>query len=233
MLNSVEYSIVVPVYNEEESLSPLFQEILEAMTPLGKPFEVIFINDCSSDRSLEILKGFQKEFPHIVIILDLKERHGQTFAMREGLDAARGKVVTTLDADLQNDPADIPKLFQKMAEGNYEVVSGWRKNRQDTAVKAFFSKFGNILQRTLTGLKIHDVSCTLRAYKRECINRIPLNLEGQHRFIPLALSLQGYRVGEIVSNHRRRKFGQTKYSHKRFGRVIKDFFRTWLSGGRS
>ena len=228
----MDYSIIIPVYNEEESLKPLFGEILQVMTPINKAYEIIFVDDCSSDRSLEIMENFKKEFPEAVRVIHLPERSGQTVALRKGLDAALGSVAATLDADLQNDPADIPKMLEKMMEGNYDCVCGWRRSRQDTPLKAGLSKLGNVLQRVLTGLKIHDVSCTLRIYKRECIRKIPLNWEGQHRFIPLCLSLQGYRVGEIISNHRLRRFGSTKYSHKRIFRVITDFFKILRSRGK-
>jgi len=227
----MDYSIVIPVYNEEESLEPLFEEIRRAMDPLKRPYEVIFVNDYSSDRSTDILDEFSQKYPKIVRVITMTQRRGQSAAMRKGLDETRGQVVVTLDADLQNDPADIPKLLVKMEEG-YDCVSGWRKARQDTSLKAGLSKFGNVLQRFLTGMKIHDVSCTLRAYKRHCVEKIPLNWEGQHRFIPLSLSLQGYKVGEIISNHRLRKFGYTKYSHKRIFRVIGDFFRILMVRGR-
>lgn len=226
-----KYSVVVPVYNEEGSLKPLFTELLEVMTPLNKPYEIVFVNDCSSDGSLPILEGFLREFPEVVRIVNLKKHGGQTFGLRKGLDATKGEIAVTLDADLQNDPADIPKMLKKMEEG-FDCVCGWRKSRQDTPLKALLSKIGNILQRLFTGMKIHDVSCTLRIYKRTCIGKIALNWEGQHRFIPLSLSLQGYRVGEIISNHRLRRFGTTKYSHKRIFRVVGDFFRVLKAGGR-
>ncbi|MCK5012929.1 MAG: glycosyltransferase family 2 protein [Candidatus Omnitrophica bacterium] len=228
----VNYSIIVPVYNEEESLMPLFSELLHVMTPLNQSYEIVFINDCSSDESPMIMENFQKEFPEVVHVIHLPQRSGQTFGLRKGLDACHGMIAVTLDADLQNDPADIPKMLEKMKEGNYDCVCGWRRSRQDTLLKAGLSKLGNISQRLFTGMKIHDVSCTLRTYKRDCIGKIALNWEGQHRFIPLSLSLQGYCVGEIVSNHRLRKFGTTKYSHKRIFRVIGDFFKVLKAGGR-
>ena len=227
----MEYSIVVPVYNEEESLKPLFSELVHVMTPFNKPYEIVFVDDCSSDQSLSIMEGFRKEFPEVVRIVNLQKRSGQTFGLRKGLDATNGKIAMTLDADLQNDPADIPKMLEKMEEG-FDCVCGWRKSRQDTPLKAVLSKTGNVLQRLFTGMKIHDVSCTLRIYKKMCIDKIALNWEGQHRFIPLSLSLQGYRVGEIVSNHRLREFGTTKYSHKRIFRVIGDFFKVLKAKGR-
>jgi len=205
---NIVYSVVVPVYNEEESLKPLLGEILQAVTTLNQPYEIIFIDDCSNDKSAQILDEFRSNLPEAVKIIPLSKRSGQTFAMNKGLKAVKGEIAVTLDADLQNDPADIEKLIEKIREGN-DCVCGWRKSRQDTSLKASLSKLGNILQRVITGLKIHDVSCTLRAYKRPCIERIPLNWEGQHRFIPLCLSLQGFKVDEIVSHHRLRKFGTT------------------------
>ena len=229
---SVHYSIVVPVYNEEESLKPLFSELLHVLTPLNQSYEIVFVNDCSCDQSPAIMEGFQKEFPEVVRVIHLPQRSGQTFGLRTGLDASKGEVAVTLDADLQNDPADIPKMLEEMRGRNYDCVCGWRQSRQDTLLKAGLSKSGNLLQRLFTGMKIHDVSCTLRIYKRDCVDKIALNWEGQHRFIPLSLSLQGYRVGEIVSNHRLRKFGTTKYSHKRIFRVIVDFFKVLKAGGR-
>ncbi len=226
-----DYSIVIPVYNEEESLRPLLDEMMQVMESLNRSYEIVFVNDYSSDASTEILESFVQKFPEVVRVVTMTQRSGQTASMRKGLDQSRGKIVVTLDADLQNDPADIPKLFVKMEEG-YDCVCGWRKARQDTFLKAKMSKFGNVMQRLFTGMKIHDVSCTLRAYKRHCIDKIPLNWEGQHRFIPLCLSLQGFKVGEIISNHRLRKFGHTKYSNKRVFRVVVDFFKILSVKGR-
>lgn len=228
----VEYSIVVPVYNEEDSLKPLFRELLSVMTPLKKKYEIVFVNDGSTDKSTSIMEGFRDELPEIVKIVNLQKRSGQTYGLRKGLDSSKGRIAITLDADLQNDPGDIPKILKKLEEG-YDCVCGWRKSRQDTLLKAALSKFGNVLQRLFTGMKIHDVSCTLRAYRRGCIDKIALNWEGQHRFMPLSLSLQGYKVAEIVSNHRLRKFGYTKYSHKRIFRVVVDFFRILKTKGKS
>lgn len=231
--DACQYSIVIPVYNEDDSLGPLLSEILKVMTPLNERFEVIFVNDGSTDGSLQTMMDFQKRSPGIVEIVNLDERAGQTNALRKGLDAAKGEIVITLDADLQNDPADIPKLLKKMKEGDFDCVCGWRKDRQDTALKAGLSKFGNILQRMFSDLKIHDVSCTLRAYRRRCIADVPLHWEGQHRFIPLGLSLQGYKIGEVVSNHRYRQYGHSKYSHGRIFRVVTDFFKVLETKGKA
>ena len=226
-----QYSLVIPVYNEEESLRELLSETLEAMTGYT-PYEIIFVDDCSSDQSPQIFKNFSQSFPQIVRVIRLNERSGQTFALRRGIEEAQGDIIITLDADLQNHPADIPRLLEKINEG-YDCACGWRKARQDTLLKAGLSKFGNLLQRLLTGLKIHDVSCTLRAYRKESLRKINLTWEGQHRFIPLMLTLQGCRAGEIISNHRKRKYGVTKYSHRRIFRVVSDFSKIIKSRGQA
>ncbi len=219
-----EYSVVTPVYNETESLSPLFAQLKSQLDALHSPYEVIFVNDGSTDGSLQKLREFQKEFPERVRVIHLPQRQGQTYALKVGIGQAIGRIIITLDADLQNDPADIPKLLAKISEG-YDLVCGWRKSRHDTPLKMALSKFGNVLQRIFTGMTIHDISCTLRAYKRECAKQLSLEWEGQHRFIPLILSKKGFKVSEIVSNHRVRQYGFSKYGHKRIFRVMTDFFR--------
>ena len=228
---NLDFTLVIPVFNEEECLSDMYKEVKQVMQKMDKVFEVVFVNDCSNDRSAEILKSFQEQDGSQVQIITLNKRSGQTFAMRTGLNAARGSYVVTLDADLQNDPADIPKMLEKLSQG-YDCVCGWRKAREDTPLKAGLSKFGNVMQRLISGLKIHDVSCTLRIYRKENVDKITLNWEGQHRFIPLSLSLQGFKIGEIVSNHRKRRYGITKYSHKRVFRVVVDFFKILAAKGR-
>ena len=135
----LEYSIVIPLYNEEQSLEPLFSEILQVMTPLNKRYEIIFVNDGSSDRSLNIIENFQHKLPEIVKVISLEQHSGQTYALKKGLGVAQGQIAVTLDGDLQNDPADIPRLLEKINEG-YDCVCGWRKARKDTFLKAGLSK---------------------------------------------------------------------------------------------
>jgi glycosyltransferase involved in cell wall biosynthesis len=224
------YSIVIPVYNEENSLRPLVEELASAMEDLQEKYEIIFVNDGSSDESLSVLEALKKEFPQRMEIINLSSHQGQTSAMREGLRGVKGAVAITLDADLQNNPADIPKLLAKIALG-YDVVCGWRKDRQDPALKVVLSQLANFSQQLVTGLKVHDVACTLRAYRRECLTKILLEREGQHRFIPLVLSRQGFRVGEIIVHHRPRKYGISKYRHDRAFKVVADFVRILFHKG--
>ena len=226
----MDFSVVVPVYNEEESLEVLVREVEKVKDELQGEFELILVDDYSDDQTPDILRELKSEKDWIRVLM-LNQRSGQTSAMRQGLDLAQGEIAFTLDADLQNDPADIPRLVKKMQKTGADCVCGWRRSRQDTWLKAILSKSGNVLQRLFTGLKIHDVSCTLRAYKKHCVPKVPLNWEGQHRFIPLCLSLQGFHIEEIESNHRLRKFGYSKYTHKRIFRVIIDFFRILKSRG--
>ncbi len=218
------YSIVIPIYNEEDSIDPLVGEMTGVMNTMGDSYEIIFVNDGSDDRSLALMEHYQKKDNQIFHLIDGKKRKGQTLALRDGLFAARGDLIITMDADLQNDPKDIPAMVDKLKEG-YDVVCGWRKGRQDKPLKRFLSKFGNYLQRIISGMRIHDVSCTLRLYRRECIDKLNLGWEGQHRFIPLILKKKGFKIGEIVSHHRNRQFGRSKYNHKRIFKVMADFFR--------
>ena len=227
----MQLTLVIPVYNEDESLVPLHQAIHQALGDNPEQsWEIVFVDDGSQDNSMQVLEGLASQDPEHTRVVALRRNYGQTAAIAAGIDHAIGEIIVLLDADLQNDPADIPRLIDKIQEG-YDVVCGWRKARQDKPLKAFLSQLGNILQRALTGMRIHDVSCTLRAYRQECLKAVSLDWEGQHRFIPLSLSLQGYRAGEIIVHHRQRRFGCSKYSHKRIFKVIIDFFRVLIRRG--
>jgi dolichol-phosphate mannosyltransferase len=225
-----KYSVVIPVFNEEDSLVPLCEGIEEVMHGMNDFFETIMVNDASTDQSLKILRELQSRFPRSLKIVDLPQRSGQTQALKKGFEVASGDILVTMDADLQNDPADIPRLVAHLHKG-FDVVCGWRRARQDKPLKAVLSKSANFMQRCLTGLSIHDISCTLRVYRRSCLKNLRLDREGLHRFIPLCLSLQGYRVGEIIVHHRERRFGVSKYHHRRIFKVVMDFFHIWLSRG--
>lgn len=216
----MDLSIVVPIYNEEESIPSLLQEVRDALEPTGLTYELICIDDGSSDRSFELLREAAKLDPHVVVAR-FRRNFGQTAAMQAGFDAARGDVVVPMDADLQNDPRDIPKMLAKLDEG-YDMVAGWRAGRKDTFInRRLPSMIANWIIGRTTGVVLHDYGCTLKAIRREVVKEIRLYGE-MHRFIPVAASLVGARICEMEVNHRARQFGQSKYGIGRTTRVILD-----------
>ncbi|MFQ5693896.1 MAG: glycosyltransferase family 2 protein, partial [Nitrospinota bacterium] len=212
-------SVVIPVYNERGSLEPLHDELLSAIEPLGVPYEILYINDGSTDGSREVLEGIQRRGP-AATVLHLRRNFGQTAAMAAGFDHARGQVVVTLDADRQNDPADIPRLLERVKD--YDIVSGWRKDRKDGFwTRRLPSMVANRLISWITGVHLRDYGCTLKAYRREVVEN--LELWGDlHRFVPAVASWMGTRVAEIEVNHRPRTRGHSKYSTSRIFRVLLD-----------
>ena len=217
---SVELSIVVPIYNEEENVAALFESIREALDPASLEYELIFVDDGSSDASFRLLKGIAAEDQRVKL-LRFRRNFGQTAAMAAGFDAAAGSVIIPMDGDLQNDPADIPRLLAKLNEG-YDVVSGWRKDRKDTFVtRKIPSMLANALISSMTGVHLHDYGCTLKAYRREVLDGI--NLYGEmHRFVPALASQFGAKVAELPVNHRPRLYGTSKYGISRTLRVVLD-----------
>ncbi|MFA6512077.1 MAG: glycosyltransferase family 2 protein [Patescibacteria group bacterium] len=219
--SNLEYSVVIPVHNEEENVIPLHQELLEVLQHLGKAFEIIFIDDGSTDGTFGRLQSL-----HPVKIIRFRKNFGQTAAMDAGFRAARGNVIITLDGDRQNDPHDIPALLSKLDEG-YEVVSGWRWQRKDTHMKHFVSRGANVLRGLLIKDQIHDSGCSLKVYRKECFEN--LNLFGEmHRFIPAILGWQGFKVGELKVSHRPRIAGKTKYGWKRIVKGFVDMISVWF-----
>lgn len=214
-------SVIVPLYNEEGNVAELHRKILEAVQKLGRPFEIIFIDDGSRDKTLEEAR---KLTPLKLIIF--RKNFGQTAAFDAGFKAAEGEIVITLDGDLQNDPDDIPLLLAKMDEG-YDVVSGWRHKRQDPWSKKIPSRIANLLRKFLIHDNIHDSGCSLKAYKRECFKDVDLFGE-MHRFIPAILQLEGYRVGEVKVSHHPRVHGVTKYNWKRGFKGFVDMISIWF-----
>lgn len=203
---------MIPVYNEEENLALLYKELQETLDSMGGEYEVIFIDDGSTDGSLKILRGL-RESDSKMHIIKLRRNCGQTAALQAGFNTARGDIVISMDADLQNDPKDIPLLLEKMEKG-WDVVCGWRKKRNDPISKRITSKISNWLARRMIGLKIHDQGCTLRAYKREAVQ--DLELYGElHRYLLVLISWRGFKITEIQVNHREREYGRTKYGHSR------------------
>src|SRR6266540_7332516 len=210
MTSSVDLSIVVPVYNEEENLPLLWPEIREALAPTGLQYEVIFVDDGSKDRSAEIARAFHEQDPR-VRLLRLKANAGETAATDAGFKAVRGRRVVVMDADLQNDPRDIPTLLSHL--DHWDVATGWRVQRGngDNFVRRASSRIANRIRNWLSDEAIQDSGCTFRAFRRECLRGLVL-YRGFHRFIPTLLKMRGYRVVEVPVSHRPRRFGRTKYS---------------------
>jgi glycosyltransferase involved in cell wall biosynthesis len=215
-----EVSVFLPVYNEEPNLLPLHAKLDEALKALGRSAEIIYVDDGSSDGSLNVLR----QIAHLddrVRVVALKRNYGQTAAMAAGIDAAQGDVLIPMDADLQNDPADIVRLLNKMDEG-YDVVSGWRKNRQDTLItRKIPSMIANRLISWIGGVPLHDYGCSLKAYRRESLEDVKLYGE-MHRFIPIYAAWAGARVTEIPVAHHPRTMGQSKYGLSRTIKVVFD-----------
>jgi len=216
-------SLIIPVYNEQDNLSLLFDAIYGVMTPLNQSWEVILVDDGSSDNSLSILKEYaQKDFTHVRVI-SFRRNFGQTAAIAAGLDYALGEIIVLLDADMQNDPADIPMMLAKLDEG-YDLVSGWRKFRKDNALtRNFPSMIANRIISQVTGVHLHDYGCTLKAYRRDVLEGFRLYGE-MHRFIPVFADSVGAKITEMPVRHHPRKFGKTKYGLERTAKVMLDLF---------
>jgi len=215
------YSFVVPVYNEEENVEILTKEIASVMDKLDKPYEIIYIDDGSKDNSLEVLKKLKKEYPQIRIIV-FEKNSGQSAALDAGFRKAKGEVIITMDADLQNDPNDIPLLLDALKSSDAAV--GWRATRKDSIKKKITSRLGNFFRNLFLGEKIHDTGCSLKAFKKESIERLKL-FKGMHRFLPALVAMEGYKVVEVKVNHRPRVYGKTKYGFfDRFLTATPDLF---------
>ncbi len=214
-------SVVVPLYNEEGNAKELHKKIIEACEALGKTFEIIFIDDGSMDKTNEICRDLKP-----LKFITFRKNFGQTAAFDAGIKNSSGKIVVTMDGDLQNDPADIGLLLEKL-DGGYDVVSGWRKKRQDTFAKKFFSRTANVLRKVLIDDGIHDSGCSLKAYKRECFEDVDLFGE-MHRFIPALLKIQGFKITEVSVSHHPRKRGVTKYNWKRGVKGFVDMISVWF-----
>lgn len=213
-------TIVVPVYNEEANIAPLYEKVCSAMEALGKPWELVLVNDGSRDRSSALLDALAKDDARVTVV-HFPRNYGQTAAMMAGMDYARGDIVVPMDGDLQNDPADIAKLLDKLGEG-YDVVSGWRKDRQDHAIKRNLpSRLANTLISRVSGVHLHDYGCSLKAYRREVLEGVKLYGE-MHRFVPIYAAWNGARVTEIPVTHHPRLHGESKYGLERVVKVVLD-----------
>jgi len=215
-------SIVVPMYNEEGNAELLHKEIIETMQKIGQPFEVIFINDGSTDNTAKVL---EKLTP--LTVITFRKNFGQTAALDAGFKAAKGNYIVAMDGDGQNDPADIPNLLEYLEKNNLDIVSGWRKHRQDNKSKKISSLLAARVRKFLINDGIHDSGCTLKIYRKECFEHVDLYGE-MHRFIPAILKIKGFTVGEIVVNHRPRIAGVTKYNWKRGVKGVLDMVSVWF-----
>jgi len=219
-----EISIVLPAKNEQENIHLMYDRIMQAN--ISKPFEIILVDDGSNDATYsEMLKLYQKDSK--VSVIKFRRNYGQTAAMDAGIKHAKGSIIVTMDADLQNDPADINRIVAKLNEG-YDCVSGWRKNRKDPFTKKLFSKMANAVRNRIVKETLHDSGCSLKAYKKECFDNLTLYGE-MHRFIPTVLRYRGFKIGEMVVTHHERKFGKTKYNAKRLFKGLFDllFIKFW------
>lgn len=217
----MELSILIPVYNEVDNVAPLYDEIDAVLRPMESTYEILFVDDGSTDGTADRLKAIAASDPEHVRVVRLKRNSGQTAALSAALDLARGQVLVPMDGDRQNDPADIPRLLAKLSEG-FDVVSGWRKDRKDKwLTRRVPSVIANRLISRLSGVAIHDFGCTLKAYRREVLDGVRLYGE-MHRFIPIFAAWQGGRLAELTVNHRARTSGSTKYGLGRTFNVVLD-----------
>jgi glycosyltransferase involved in cell wall biosynthesis len=206
-------SVIVPLYNEEESLRPLYNEIRKFVKPLSCDHEIIFVDDGSTDKSLSIIKELART-DNKIKYLSFRTNYGKSAALQVGFKNASGDAIVTMDADLQDDPAEIPNLLKKLEEG-YDLVSGWKKKRFDPLIKKFSSRFFNYITRLMSGIKIHDFNCGLKAYRKEVVESI--NVYGElHRYIPVLAKWKGFKISEIVVKHHARRYGKTKFGISRF-----------------
>jgi dolichol-phosphate mannosyltransferase len=206
-------SFVIPVFNEEENLPRLFEEITRVADGLGGDYEILFVDDCSTDGSLQVIKGLRDRHP-AVKYLSFEANCGQSAALYAGFQQASGEIIITMDADLQNDPADIPHLLGYF--GDYDMVNGWRHDRQDSLAKKIGSKIGNGVRNLLTFESIHDTGCSLKVMDAAMVKRIKI-FKGLHRFLPTLMRLEGARVVEVKVSHRPRLHGISKYTNLRRG----------------
>jgi glycosyltransferase involved in cell wall biosynthesis len=218
--HAINLSVIVPLYNEQESIRPLYEAIVRAVEPLGRPFEMVFVDDGSKDGTVAMAQALAQRDARLRIV-KFRRNYGQTAAMAAGIEHANGEVLVTMDGDLQNDPADIALLLEQIESG-YDVVVGWRHNRQDKLItRKIPSRIANWLIGRVTGVPIRDNGCSLKAFRASLIKRIPLYSE-MHRFIPAMASIAGPRVAQIRVRHHARRWGQSKYGLSRLYKVLLD-----------
>lgn len=223
MRMEIYLSVIVAAYNEAENLETLVRGISHTMANLGKHWEIIIVNDASTDESLSILSRLMTEYPQLRVFSHLS-RFGQTAGLDTGFRVARGRYLATLDADLQNDPTDIPRLLEAVESGKCDLANGWRKNRQDPWIRKISTNIANDIRNRLTHENIHDSASGLKVFHKECIERIKM-FNGMHRFLPTLVKLEGYRVMEMPVRHHPRLAGKSKYGvSNRLFRALRDTF---------
>jgi len=223
LANTMDISLIIPVFNEENNLKQLDDLISRSLAGIPYQWEVIYIDDGSEDQSFKIIKSLAQKHPSRITALQLRRNFGQTTAIAAGIDHARGEILVLMDADLQNDPADIPRLLEKIEEG-FDVVSGWRADRKDDFLtRVLPSRIANKIISWITGVHLHDYGCTLKAYRKDVLMGFRLYGE-MHRFIPAYAMHGGARIAEVKVNHRPRKSGRSKYGMKRVFKVLLDLF---------
>jgi glycosyltransferase involved in cell wall biosynthesis len=220
-------SVVVPLLNEEHTLESLYREIADALEPRGHEFEVVFVDDGSTDGSLSILTRLHDQVANVVV-LHLRRNFGKAAALQAGFVEARGDVIVTIDADLQDDPEEIPKLLAKLDEG-FDLVSGWKTRRNDPLARRLFSRIFNWTTGVISGVRLHDVNCGLKAYRAEVLQGMRIYGE-LHRFIPVLAAYRGYRIAEIPVNHRPRQHGSSRYGPERYLRGFFDLLSVTFMG---
>src|SRR3989344_3527021 len=209
----MNYSVVVPAHNEADSLPALYEALVPVMDSMGGQWELIVVDDGSTDDTYRVISKIADRDPHVKVI-QLRRSFGQTAGWSAGFSAATGDIVIVMDADLQNDPKDIPAMVQKLQNEDFDVISGWRKDRKDKSMLKIGSKIGNWFRKLVTGEKIHDQGCSLKVYRKEALEDLELYGE-MHRYITALLAWKGFRVGEMVVRHHARKYGSTNYTIKK------------------
>jgi glycosyltransferase involved in cell wall biosynthesis len=223
-------SVVVPVYDEEENIPLLHAKLADELNGLGRPYEIVYVDDGSHDQGPQRLAEIAKHDPHVRVVL-FRRNFGQTAALQAGIEHSLGDVLVLIDADLQNDPADIRRLLEKIDEG-YDVVSGWRQHRQDKRSRVVPSQIANSIISWVTGVHLHDYGCTLKAYRRDVLENVKLYGE-MHRFIPAYASWAGAAITELPVTHHARQFGRSKYGFSRILRVLLDLMTVKMLGSYS
>jgi len=213
-------SVVIPFYNEEDNIEPLYEQLSSILIKMDRKYEILFVDDGSTDNTFRNMLKVRTNDENVKII-KLRKNFGQSAALKAGFDHSNGNIAISMDGDLQNDPADMPELIKKIETEDYDVVCGWRADRKDPLAKKIPSKLANLLRKMNTGERIHDSGCTFRAYKNKCIKGLDLYGE-THRYIPAMLLWKGYRIGEVKVKHHPRKYGKTKYGLMRLGKGFLD-----------